>query len=105
MHVSLFLINKLGLEILLNSVFISNKNLVKTFNKELIDEIIEKEQSESLYKIQQLAADLKANLETATNIVENKLEESTVNAQATLNNSIQTSNQESTFEKPMSLRV
>lgn len=99
----------IGLETLLDSKYISSKRLVKTFNRELINEIIEKEQSQSLYKIQQLVIDLNVKLTAAENEGEIQEENSTQGEDCKLdpcsNTTMNHSVKESMFERPMSLRV
>jgi len=93
----------------LDSKYISIKRLVKTFNRELINEIIEKEQSQSLYKIQQLVVDLNVKLTAAENEGEIQEENSSEGEDRKLDpcgsTTMSHSLKESTFERPMSLRV
>lgn len=100
-----FKIQTMILEIFLHPEFISNTRLIKSFSPEAIEELIEKEQVKSLYKIQQLALDVRTRYEEVKRIDEaqgeNELDESQENPKSVAASSAH----ESSFEKPMSLRV
>ncbi|CAI2359357.1 unnamed protein product [Moneuplotes crassus] len=93
------------LETLLNPEFTSNARLVQSFCHELIHELIEKEQSQSLFKVQELSINLKTRYEDAKRIEESKEEEEQEASPGKSKSISALSDQESTFERPMSMRV
>jgi hypothetical protein len=95
---------------MLTKTYISDKALLKTYNADLMEEIIEQEQVKSLYKIQLLANELKTHYDgikiTFVSINnENIAPNSTVISHNSTISVSKSHNLESTFDKPMSLRV
>lgn len=94
----------------MNKTYISTKTLSKTYNEDLIEEILEQEQVKSLFKIQELANELKILYESIkTSYISINDENIAPNASVISYNSTvilsKSQNPENTFEKPMSLRV
>ena len=99
------------LETMLNSTYISTKQL-KLINPDLIDLVLEQNENGSLYKIQQLAIELKSKIEAAKNEIDYVVTLGVDNNSSQFGNTkdkdfqwTESIPEDKTFEWPMNLRV